>query len=129
MKSLTQILNESSTLTLKQLAKIVNERIQKSKLTTHRYSDTDWRAVKNVVNEIGTCVNELREQYDVQISFSRSVRDGGYETSTDGTTQTKVYHLQIDLNDKTLYGVLNAHACGTTDDPFSSYDISCYFST
>lgn len=128
MKTLTQSINESSTLTLKKLAKIVNARIQQSRLMTRRFYDTNWQAVKQLADEISTCVDELREQYGVQISFSWDVKNGGYETSRDGRSKMKVYHLQIDLNGKTLYGVLNAHACGTTDDPFSLYDLSCYFS-
>jgi hypothetical protein len=95
-----------------------------SELTSHIYSDENWRGVYDVCDAIEDA------GYEVEVT----VKDGGYRNSLGGNTlytgkhdvsYWKEYLLTITSEDGvTLEGHLNCHAAGSVEDPFDRYDMS-----
>lgn len=93
--------------------------------TRSKYSDTGWQAVSSLIEAI--------ENAGFKVSVS--VKDGGYRNSKGGNTMFagsdvsywKEYDLEIPVEDKVIYGQIKAHAAGTVEDPFKSYDMTCTF--
>jgi len=93
--------------------------------TSSRYKDNNWSGVKLVIDEI------KNNGYDVSVS----VENGGYRNSAGGNTlfngndlsYWKEYKLEITRGGITVHGILNANFCGTMEDPYCMYDITCTF--
>ena len=93
--------------------------------TRSKYSDTGWQAVSSLIEAI--------ENAGFKVGVS--VKDGGYRNSKGGNTMFagsdvsywKEYDLEIPVEDKVIYGQIKAHAAGTVEDPFKSYDMTCTF--
>lgn len=93
--------------------------------TSSRYRDDNWSGVHRVIDEIEN------NGYDVSLS----VENGGYRNSLGGNTlfagsdvsYWKEYKLEITRGDIVVHGILNANFCGTMEDPYCMYDITCNF--
>lgn len=93
--------------------------------TSSRYKDDNWSGVKHVIDDI------KNNGYDVSVS----VENGGYRNSAGGNTlfngndlsYWKEYKLEITRGGITVHGILNANFCGTMEDPYCMYDITCTF--
>lgn len=105
---------------LRQLYKVVEP------YTHSRYRDSGWAGVDSVIEALQNA------GYDVSVS----VKNGGYRNSKGGNTlyvgdedvsYWKEFELEIPIEDKVFHGRINAHACGTMEDPFESYDLTCTF--
>lgn len=93
--------------------------------THSKYHDSGWSGVDQMIEALKNA------GYDVTVS----VKDGGYRNSKGGNTlytgddvsYWKEFILEIPVEDKVVNGIINAHAAGTVNDPFSSYDLTCTF--
>lgn len=90
-------------------------------LTSHIYRDNDWRYVNNLLQKIEDAIGSDGD-------LSVWCENGGYIKDREGTPVRKEWHLKIELNNGGLIGgIVNAHAAGSTYDPFDAYDITCTF--
>ena len=105
---------------LRRLYKIVEP------FTHSKYHDSGWGGVDQMLEALQNA------GYDVRMS----VKDGGYRNSKGGNTlfagddtvsYWKEFDLVIPVEDKIVNGVIKAHLCGTMEDPYSSYDLTCTF--
>lgn len=110
------LLNEGSAYAKKAIKELYNE-VQKSKMTSHKYSDNDWKYVHqlmDVIRNTSTFVSEL----------SYHVENGGYRSNGN----TKDWELDITLTSgELIHGRISAFAAGTAKDPWSSYDMTATF--
>lgn len=91
---------------------------------THgKYSDENWETIHELIGEIENA------GYTVDVS----VKDGGYRNSEGGNTlwphdpcvsYWKEYLLTISSGDCEVNGRIVASFCGTTEDPYKSYDLT-----
>lgn len=109
-------INESSTYAKKAIKALYKE-VEKSKMTSHKYSDNDWKYVHqlmDVIKGVNTFVSDL----------SYHVENGGYRTNGN----TKDWELDITLTTgELIHGRISAFAAGTVKDPWSSYDMTATF--
>lgn len=110
-KRLQSVLSEST----KTIKNRIYTKIGKLGLNSHKFHDEYWQGVRAVIEAIGTI--------DGVTDVSYGVKDGGYRKNNDGT-QWKEYLVTIETIQGTVEGILNAHAAGTVQDPFSSYDVN-----
>lgn len=105
---------------IRQLYKVVDP------FTHHKYSDENWETVHKLFKTIE----------DAGYSVSVNAKDGGYRNSMGGNTlwphddsvsYWKEYILTIDDGNCEVNGRLVASFCGTVDDPYKSYDLTCNF--
>ncbi|MGL5691378.1 MAG: hypothetical protein ACRDD8_11255 [Bacteroidales bacterium] len=90
------------------LLKITNSYLKR------RYTDDDWSGIREIINVIKSTGADV----------SVNVRNGGYSKSDNGA-ESKEYILDcIFPNSVTLNLSLVAYACGTMDNPWSTYDVS-----
>ena len=92
-----------------------------------KFKDNDWRYIRQLLETIEDA------GYDVSIS----AEDGGYRNSAGGNTlyqhdssvsYWKEWNLKItslQFSDIVINGVLRANFCGTQEDPYDAYDITC----
>lgn len=94
--------------------------------THSKYHDSGWGGIDKVI--------EALENAGFEVNVS--VKDGGYRNSMGGNTlfsgrddvsYWKEFNLEIPVEDKVINGVIRGNLCGTMEDPFSSYDITCTF--
>ena len=93
----------------------IYSKINKLGLTSHIYHDDYWQGV----NAIKSAINSV----DGVIESYYSTNNGGYRQNSDGV-QWKEYLVTIDTEQGEIKGVLNAHASGIAEDPFSRYDVT-----
>lgn len=105
---------------IRQLYKIVEP------FTHSKYHDQNWENVHALIGAIK----------DAGFDVSVSVEDGGYRNSLGGNTlyphdsmasYWKEYKLEIMFDDFVIHGTINAHLCGTMEDPYEAYDMTCIF--
>lgn len=91
--------------------------------TKHKYSDTGWQ-------NVGDHIAALRKVRGVTDVISSA---GVYYNYFAGTSPDinrpayRKYELTIETEYGTVEGQLICHSAGTTDDVFSSYDMTCTF--
>ena len=93
----------------------IYSKINKLGLTSHIYHDDYWQGVNAIMSAINS-VDGVIESYC-------STNNGGYRQNSDGV-QWKEYLVTIDTEQGEIKGVLNAHASGIAEDPFSRYDVT-----
>lgn len=111
VKRLQSVLSESKKTTKNRIYSVIN----KLGLTSHKFHDEYWQGVKAIIEAVSTVPGVT------DISYGSN--NGGYRKNDDGT-QWKEYLVTIETIDGTIEGILNAHAAGTVQDPFSSYDVN-----
>lgn len=133
MKTITSYINEAFKLRIRVLPKekrqIINaiyKELQKNNTTGKFYKDDYWEGVTKVHSDIKTALNSLFRKTAHEYDVSISAKDGGYRKNNDGT-QWKEYTIEIFLKNQDepfMTGKLNCFAAGTTEDPFSIYDMT-----
>lgn len=108
-------------------AKIKNRLYRIVEPFTHSiYRDDNWKNISAIIEAIRDA------GYDVSVS----VNDGGYRNSKGGntlyaggsdTTYWKEWNLEINVDGVVVNGVLKANFCGTVEDPYCAYDVTCTF--
>ena len=93
----------------------IYSKINKLGLTSHIYHDNYWLGVNEIMNAINSVDGVIESYY--------STNNGGYRQNSDGV-QWKEYLVTIDTEQGEIKGVLNAHASGIAEDPFSRYDVT-----
>lgn len=133
MKSLYEVINEKLVITakvdkkeIKLIKNTIYKELQKNNTTGKFYRDDYWAGVdkvrEDVMNALHSLYNKTKHDYTCEIT----AKNGGYRKNNDGT-QWKEYEVSIYLNKKEepfMTGILNCHAAGTIEDPFSMYDMS-----
>lgn len=97
-------------------------------LTKKRFKNDDyWNGVKSIKNKIGEVVEKYQDKYkDLQLYIS--VEDGGYRENNGSKWKEYKINIENGNNNSILEGVINCHAAGTVEDPFSEYDCSVIIS-
>ena len=91
-------------------------------LSKKRFKDSDWSGVKEIKDKIGEVVEKYQKKYE-GLNLFVSVENGGYKEN-DGA-KWKEYQVSIEQGDNVIIeGVINCHAAGPVNDPFSVYDCS-----
>ena len=93
----------------------IYSKINKLGLTSHIYHDDYWQGVNAIMSAINSVDGVIESYY--------STNKGGYRQNSDGV-QWKEYLVTIDTEQGEIKGVLNAHAYGIAEDPFSRYDVT-----
>lgn len=90
-------------------------------LTHSRYRDNGWENIDNVLGTIESIVGSEGEA-------SFWCENGGYVKDNQGVPIYKEWKVLIELNNGgKITGSVKANACGTREDPFDFYDITCTF--
>lgn len=121
MKSLSTAINESVSRT--KLVNMIYKEVERLRLTSKLYRDEYWQGPSDVFNCIRDVIAKTGGDYELVVN----VPNGGYRKSKDGMSEWKEYELEIisvDDGKTVIIGLLNAHAAGKVDDPFSAYDMS-----
>lgn len=121
MKSLSSAINESVSRT--KLVNMIYKEVERLRLTSKLYKDEYWQGPSDVFNCIRDVIAKTGGDYELVVN----VPNGGYRKSKDGMSEWKEYELEIisvDDGKTVIIGLLNAHAAGKVDDPFSAYDMS-----
>lgn len=121
MKSLSSAINESVSRT--KLVNMIYKEVERLRLTSKLYRDEYWQGPSDVFNCIRDVIAKTGGDYELVVN----VPNGGYRKSKDGMSEWKEYELEIisvDDGKTVIIGLLNAHAAGKVDDPFSAYDMS-----
>lgn len=121
MKSLSTAINESVSRT--KLVNMIYKEVERLRLTSKLYKDEYWQGPSDVFNCIRDVIAKTGGDYELVVN----VPNGGYRKSKDGMSEWKEYELEIisvDDGKTVIIGMLNAHAAGKVDDPFSAYDMS-----
>ncbi len=84
-----------------------------SPLTSKMYYDEWWQGKNDVIDAL--CENGCN--VDVWCE------NGGYRKNSDGV-QWKEYKMEIECGSYKFSAILNCHAAGSVEDPFSKYDMS-----
>mgnify|MGYP003288920989 CR=1 FL=1 len=133
MKTVTEYIDEAFKLRIrvlpkekKQIINAIYKELQKNNTTGKFYRDDYWEGVTKVRKDITTALNGLYRKTSHEYDVSISAKNGGYRKNDDGT-QWKEYTIEIFLKTQEepfMNGILNCHAAGTLDDPFSMYDMT-----
>lgn len=121
MKSLSSAINESVSRT--KLVNMIYKEVERLRLTSKLYKDEYWQGPSDVFNCIRDVIAKTGGDYELVVN----VPNGGYRKSKDGMSEWKEYELEIisvDDGKTVIIGLLNAHAAGKVNDPFSAYDMS-----
>ena len=121
MKSLSSAINESVSRT--KLVNMIYKEVERLRLTSKLYKDEYWQGPSDVFNCIRDVIAKTGGDYELIVN----VPNGGYRKSKDGMSEWKEYELEIisvDDGKTVIIGLLNAHAAGKVNDPFSAYDMS-----
>lgn len=122
---LKQIIKEAVTTYIKEASnsnikkKVINQ-IYKyvQPLTSHLYTDNDWRGVSNTFKTIESVIGDNGE-------LEVNVENGGYWKHIQEFPNYKEYKFTITLNNGIVIGgSLKCHSAGTMEDPFGRYDIT-----
>jgi len=101
------------------LHKVINPYTTKMFTDKTEEGEESWKGVRIVQKAIASI--------DGITDLSVSVENGGYRENSDGV-KWKEYNLEIEtIQGFKIFGILNAHAAGTVEDPFSRYDITVNF--
>lgn len=91
-------------------------------LSNQRFHDNDWSGFHNTIQYLQWQLNDRYGKDVIKINYY--CENGGYRTSKDGMSQWKEYLINIYANDEIIIkGYINCCACGTMNDPFSTYDM------
>ena len=105
----------------------IYKELEKTGVTGRFYRDTSWEGVKLVRQTITNALDKIKNaEHEYEVSIAPD--EGGYRKSKDGMSQWKQYKVEIYVKgaeEPFMVGTLNCHAAGTTEDPFSMYDMSC----
>lgn len=105
----------------------IYKELEKTGVTGRFYRDTSWEGVKLVRQTITNALDKIKNvEHEYEVSIAPD--EGGYRKSKDGMSQWKQYKVEIYVKgaeEPFMIGTLNCHAAGTTEDPFSMYDMSC----
>ena len=133
MKTVTEYIDEAFKLRIrvlpkekKQIINAIYKELQKNNTTGKFYRDDYWEGVTKVRKDMTTALNSLYRKTSHEYDVSISAKNGGYRKNDDGT-QWKEYTIEIFLKTQEepfMNGILNCHAAGTLDDPFSMYDMT-----
>lgn len=121
MKSLSSAINESVSRT--KLVNMIYKEVERLRLTSKLYKDEYWQGPSDVFNCIRDVIAKTGGNYELVVN----VPNGGYRKSKDGMSEWKEYELEIisvDDGKTVIIGLLNAHAAGKVNDPFSAYDMT-----
>ncbi|MCH5167856.1 MAG: hypothetical protein J1F35_08260 [Erysipelotrichales bacterium] len=94
-----------------------------SEISNNRYKDQDWSGFRSAIDWLS---NHLKEEFlEDKLSLYYYCKDGGYRQTSDGLTKWKEYIIEVlDSHAKILIkGYINCCACGSLEDPFSTYDL------
>lgn len=133
MKTVLQVINEKlkikTVITQAEKRKIqraIYKELQRTNSTGRFYRDENWAGVNNVMKDIDNALSALFRTTKHEYESTLRVEHGGYQKNNDGT-QWKEYILEIFVKGQEepfMTGILNCHAAGSIEDPFSMYDIT-----
>lgn len=134
MKTILQVINEKlkikTVITQAEKRKIqraIYKELQRTNSTGRFYHDEHWAGVDTVMRDIDNALSALFRTTKHEYETTLRVEHGGYQKTKEGDAQWKEYILEIFVKGQEepfLTGILNCHAAGTIDDPFSMYDIT-----
>ena len=99
--------------------------LEKSKVTAHIYSDSDWRNLRNVASEIIHTLSVIEETGKGTYVFDYGMTH--YEGMIGELGHCKVYEFTItdaETDKEIINGRLRCSFCGPMSDPMGSYDVT-----
>lgn len=94
-----------------------------SPFTKHKCSDTDWHNVRDHI----AALRKVRGVTDVISGAGVYCNYFAGTSPHNNRPAYRKYEITIETEYGTVEGQLICHSAGTTDDVFSSYDMSCTF--
>lgn len=90
--------------------------LNKSRLTSHIYRDTDWRGLNNVRDNIIDVAHSLDCVYQyIGSHYAGVIGEVGHR---------KVYDFEVTKDNTQIHGKMICSFCGTQDDPMGAYDVT-----
>lgn len=99
--------------------------LNKSRVTSHIYTDTDWRYLRNVVAEIINTLTVLEKNGKGLYVFDYG--ETRYEGTIGELGHRKVYEFiitDVNADKEIIHGELICAFCGPMSDPMKSYDVT-----
>ena len=99
--------------------------LHKSRVTSHIYTDNDWRNLRNVASEIIHTLEVLKEKGKGQYVFDYG--ETRYEGTLGELGHRKVYDFTItdaEIDKEIIKGEMICSFCGPVSDPMKSYDVT-----
>lgn len=91
-------------------------------VSNSRFHDEDWSGFHSVIKYLQDSVDFKFGKDNVEISYF--CENGGYRESKDGMSLWKEYIIKVYFKGKQIIkGYINCCACGTIQNPFSTYDM------
>lgn len=114
---LAEALNEGDSKYKKKAISAIYDEVNKKKLTSKKFSDSNWNAVDHLIAVIGSVSPYVKK-------VETTVKDGGYRRNKHGE-ESKEYNLTIFLDDGTICsGLITCFPAGTVSDIWKSYDMT-----
>lgn len=134
MKTLNEVINEALKVKVKpnvaekrKVQHAIYKELQRTNSTGRFYRDDNWAGVAKVKEDIDNALYGLVHKTNHEYETALRVERGGYQKTKEGDAQWKEYILEIFIKgheEPFMTGILNCHAAGTIEDPFSMYDIT-----
>ena len=99
--------------------------LHKSRVTSHIYSDNDWRNLRNVASEIIHTLSVIKENGKGTYVFDYG--ETRYEGVIGELGHCKVYEFTItdaDADKEIIHGKMICSFCGPMSDPMGAYDVT-----